>query len=50
MNVDFHRDWNNEESNGAYYQLSQTMYNSLLKFALSIVPEVRKRGCVAVNW
>jgi hypothetical protein len=46
---DFDRDLNDGNKDGAYSQLPQDIHDSLLEFALSIAPEVRKREATAVN-
>ena len=49
MSDDFDRDLNDGNKDGAYSQLPQGIHDSLLEFALSIAPEVRKREAAAVN-
>ena len=49
FNGDFNRDYKDKTKNGLYHQLPPDMHNSLLKFALSIAPEVRKAEGVALD-
>ena len=46
---DFTRDLKNEDNNGAFLKLTPEMHDSLLTFALSLSPEVRKDEKAALD-
>ena len=49
FNGDFSHDLKNPEDKGAFHQLLPDMHDSLLEFALSIAPEIRKAEKVALD-
>jgi len=49
LNGDLKRDFKDKSNNGAYHQLPPDRHESLLRFALSIAPEVRKSESAALD-
>ena len=49
MNGDFHQNEGGGDYDGAFHRLSNEMHDSLLTFALSVSPQVRKVEKVALD-